>query len=145
MPKILFKGQTCMDLNGGKTNVSLFFNYRDREGIAIRRSKMGNRSHRYNYLQGSLHASVWSKDTNLRNLYTTKRPIDMSGTAGFTDQKERLNLLFPVTLVAREVEQPIPWICMVPDFETRTQIPRGTSNVKRLQSDLELIRSYTKS
>ena len=74
-----------MDLNGGKTNVSLFFNYRDREGMLSEDPKWAIGDYRYNYPGGkaAYDASVWSKDTNLRN-YTYQMPqLDMSGTAGF--------------------------------------------------------------
>ena len=115
-----------MDLNGGKTNVSLFFNYRDREGIALSEDpKWAIGDYRYNYPGGkaAYDASVWSKDTNLRNLYTYQMPqLDMSGTAGFTDSKGETQLVasgHPGCSRSGAVDTGFG-SCMVPDFETRT-------------------------
>jgi outer membrane receptor protein involved in Fe transport len=115
-----------MDLNGGKTNVSLFFNYRDREGIALSEDpKWAIGDYRYNYPGGkaAYDASVWSKDTNLRNLYTYQMPqLDMSGTAGFTDSRGETQLVasgHPGCSRSGAVDTGFG-SCMVPDFETRT-------------------------
>lgn len=115
-----------MDLNEGKTNVSLFFNYRDRESIALSEDpKWAIGDYRYNYPGGkaAFDASVWSKDTNLRNLYTYQMPqLDMSGTAGFTDSKGETQLVasgHPGCSRTGAVDTGFG-SCMVPDFETRT-------------------------
>ena len=115
-----------MDLNEGKTNVSLFFNYRDRESIALSEDpKWAIGDYRYNYPGGkaAFDASVWSKDTNLRNLYTYQMPqLDMSGTAGFTDSKGETQLVasgHPGCSRSGAVDTGFG-SCMVPDFETRT-------------------------
>jgi outer membrane receptor protein involved in Fe transport len=115
-----------MDLNEGKTNVSLFFNYRDRESIALSEDpKWAIGDYRYNYPGGkaAYDASVWSKDTNLRNLYTYQMPqLDMSGTAGFTDTKGETQLVasgHPGCSRSGAVDTGFG-SCMVPDFETRT-------------------------
>ena len=115
-----------MDLNEGKTNVSLFFNYRDRESIALSEDpKWAIGDYRYNYPGGkaAFDASVWSKDTNLRNLYTYQMPqLDMSGTAGFTDSKGETQLVasgHPGCSRSGAVNTGFG-SCMVPDFETRT-------------------------
>ena len=115
-----------MDLNEGKTNVSLFFNYRDRESIALSEDpKWAIGDYRYNYPGGkaAFEASVWSKDTNLRNLYTYQMPqLDMSGTAGFTDSKGETQLVasgHPGCSRSGAVDTGFG-SCMVPDFETRT-------------------------
>ena len=115
-----------MDLNEGKTNVSLFFNYRDRESIALSEDpKWAIGDYRYNYPGGkaAFDASVWSKDTNLRNLYTYQMPqLDMSGTAGFTDSRGETQLVasgHPGCSRSGAVDTGFG-SCMVPDFETRT-------------------------
>ncbi len=115
-----------MDLNEGKTNVSLFFNYRDRESIALSEDpKWAIGDYRYNYPGGkaAYDASVWSKDTNLRNLYTYQMPqLDMSGTAGFTDTNGETQLVasgHPGCSRSGAVDTGFG-SCMVPDFETRT-------------------------
>ena len=115
-----------MDLNEGKTNVSLFFNYRDRESIALSEDpKWAIGDYRYNYPGGkaAFDASVWSKDTNLRSLYTYQMPqLDMSGTAGFTDSKGETQLVasgHPGCSRSGAVDTGFG-SCMVPDFETRT-------------------------
>ena len=115
-----------MDLNEGKTNVSLFFNYRDRESIALSEDpKWAIGDYRYNYPGGkaAFDASVWSKDTNLRNLYTYQMPqLDMSGTAGFTDSRGETQLVasgHPGCSRTGAVDTGFG-SCMVPDFETRT-------------------------
>ena len=115
-----------MDLNEGKTNVSLFFNYRDRESIALSEDpKWAIGDYRYNYPGGkaAYDASVWSKDTNLRNLYTYQMPqLDMSGTAGFTDSRGETQLVasgHPGCSRTGAVDTGFG-SCMVPDFETRT-------------------------
>ena len=115
-----------MDLNEGKTNVSLFFNYRDRESIALSEDpKWAIGDYRYNYPGGkaAFDASVWSKDTNLRNLYTYQMPqLDMSGTAGFTESKGETQLVasgHPGCSRSGAVDTGFG-SCMVPDFETRT-------------------------
>ena len=115
-----------MDLNEGKTNVSLFFNYRDRESIALSEDpKWAIGDYRYNYPGGkaAFDASVWSKDTKLRNLYTYQMPqLDMSGTAGFTDSRGETQLVasgHPGCSRSGAVDTGFG-SCMVPDFETRT-------------------------
>ena len=115
-----------MDLNEGKTNVSLFFNYRDRESIALSEDpKWAIGDYRYNYPGGkaAFDTSVWSKDTNLRNLYTYQMPqLDMSGTAGFTDSRGETQLVasgHPGCSRSGAVDTGFG-SCMVPDFETRT-------------------------
>ena len=115
-----------MDLNEGKTNVSLFFNYRDRESIALSEDpKWAIGDYRYNYPGGkaAFDASVWSTDTNLRNLYTYQMPqLDMSGTAGFTDSRGETQLVasgHPGCSRTGAVDTGFG-SCMVPDFETRT-------------------------
>ena len=115
-----------MDLNGGKTNVSVFFSHRDRDGIALSEDpKWAIGDYRYNYPGGkeAYDASVWSSDTNLRNLYTYQMPqLDMSGTAGFTDSRGETQLVatgHPGCLRTGAIDSGFG-SCLVPDFETRT-------------------------
>ena len=128
-----------MDLNGGKTNVSLFFNYRDREGIALSEDpKWAIGDYRYNYPGGkaAYDASVWSSDTNLRNLYTYQMPqLDLPAIYGSTSKTKPYPKVYGFTDTNGETQLVASGhpgcsrtgavdtgfgSCMVPDFETRT-------------------------
>ena len=122
-----------MDLNGGKTNVSIFFNHRNRESIALSEDpKWAIGDYRYNYPGGkeAYDSSVWSGDINLRNLYTYQMPqLDMSGTAGFTDSKGETQLVasgHPGCSLSGAVDTGYG-SCMVPDFETRNYVNAGAA------------------
>ncbi|MDG2019346.1 MAG: TonB-dependent receptor [SAR86 cluster bacterium] len=115
-----------MDLNEGKTNISVFFNHRDRESIALSEDpKWAIGDYRYNYPGGkaAYDASVWSKDTNLRNLYTYQMPqLDMTGSTGFTASDGETQLVatgHPGCSRSGAVDTGFG-SCLVPDFETRT-------------------------
>ena len=142
---ITFSVKHGMDLNEGKTNVSVFFNYRDRDKIALSEDpKWAIGDYRYNYPGGkeAYDASVWSKDTNLRNLYTYQMPqLDMSGTAGFTDSKGETQLVatgHPACSNTGAVDTGFG-SCMVPDFETRNYLNAGAAPqmLRDYRGDLE--------
>ena len=134
-----------MNFNEGKTNVSVFFNHRDRESIALSEDpKWAIGDYRYNYPGGkeAYDASVWSKDTNLRNLYTYQMPqLDMSGTKGFTDSKGETQLVatgHPGCSLSGAVDTGFG-SCMVPDFETRNYLNAGAAPqmLRDYRGDLE--------
>ena len=133
-----FNAKYGATINEGKTNVSVFFSYRDREGIALSEDpKWLIGDYRYNYpggLEGFL-ASPWGSDKNLRNLYTYQMAqLDMSGTAGFTDSRGETQLVatgHPACQNAGAVDTGFG-SCMVPDFETR-DYPLNGSNPQALR------------
>ena len=79
--------------NGGKTNVSTYFNYRDRDPIKM------NEDPRWvigDYRELLPADSPWRGITDLRNLYTYgMAQLDISGTRSFTDSAGETQL-FPL-------------------------------------------------
>ena len=134
-----------MDLNDGKTNVSIFFTHRDRESIALSEdSKWSIGDHRYNYPGGleGFQASVFGSDLNLRNLYTYQMAqLDMSGTAGFTDSKGETQIVafgHPGCSFSGAINTGFG-SCLVPDFETRNYPLDGSAPqmLRDYRGDLE--------
>ena len=155
---ITFSVKHGMDLNEGKTNVSVFFNYRDRDKIALSEDpKWAIGDYRYNYPGGkeAYDASVWSKDTNLRNLYTYQMPqLDLPAiygstskskpypkAYGFTDTNGETQLVatgHPACSNTGAVDTGFG-SCMVPDFETRNYLNAGAAPqmLRDYRGDLE--------
>ena len=155
---ITFSVKHGMDLNEGKTNVSVFFNYRDRDKIALSEDpKWAIGDYRYNYPGGkeAYDASVWSKDTNLRNLYTYQMPqLDLPAIYGSTSKKTPYPKAYDFTDTNGETQLVATGhpacsntgavdtgfgSCMVPDFETRNYLNAGAAPqmLRDYRGDLE--------
>ena len=155
---ITFSVKHGMDLNEGKTNVSVFFNYRDRDKIALSEDpKWAIGDYRYNYPGGkeAYDASVWSKDTNLRNLYTYQMPqLDLPAIYGSTSKSKPYPKAYSFTDTNGETQLVATGhpacsntgavdtgfgSCMVPDFETRNYLNAGAAPqmLRDYRGDLE--------
>jgi iron complex outermembrane recepter protein len=141
---INFSAKHGMFINEGRTNVSVFFNHRDREGIALSEDpKWLIGDYRYNY-RGGLEGYIaeWGSSKDLRNLYTYQMPqLDMSGTAGFTDSKGETQLVatgHPACSNSGAIDSGFG-SCMVPDFETRNYPLNGSAPqaLRDYRGDLE--------
>jgi outer membrane cobalamin receptor len=79
------------DMNGGKTNISLMYDFYDRDGIAAAEDpRWGDSDHR-KWIPAD---SLWAGDTSFRNLYSGKwAQLDMRGRTGYSDSAGEMQII----------------------------------------------------
>ena len=79
------------DMNGGKTNVSLMYDFYDRDGIAAAEDpRWGDSDHR-KWIPAD---SLWAGDTSFRNLYSGKwAQLDMRGRTDYSDSSGEIQII----------------------------------------------------
>ena len=79
------------DMNGGKTNVSLMYDFYDRDGIAAAEDpRWGDSDHR-KWIPAD---SLWAGDTSFRNLYSGKwAQLDMRGRTSYSDSAGEIQII----------------------------------------------------
>ena len=79
------------DLNGGKTNVSVMYDFYDRDGIAAAEDpRWGDSDHRPLIPADSL----WANDSSFNNRYSGKwAQLDMRGRTGYSDSAGEMQII----------------------------------------------------